>query len=165
MAGMEIRPVSPADAPFLAEAILLAAFPPGPLPDGAAEMPHARRWTDAWGRAGDAGAVAWRDGRRIGAAWCRVFTDALALGPDGRAIPELAIAVIPDGRSAGVGAALLAALAREAASAGHPAVCLGVNARNPAHRLYVRDGWSEVRREGERVIMVKTLNPGAARCR
>ena len=165
MAGMEIRPVGPSDAPFLAEAILLAAFPPGPLPDGAAELPHARRWTDAWGRAGDAGAVAWRDGRSIGPAWCRVFPDALALGPDRRALPELAIAAIPEGRSAGVGAALLDELAREAASAGHPAVCLRVNARNVAHRLYIRDGWSEVRRDGERVIMVKTLNPRAARCR
>jgi GNAT superfamily N-acetyltransferase len=159
MSGMDIRSVGPADAPFLAEAILLAAFPPGPLPDGAAEMPHARRWTDAWGREGDAGVVAWRDGRRVGAAWCRVFPDAMALGPDGRALPELAIAVIPEDRSAGVGAALLDALAREAAADGHAALCLGVSVRNPAHRLYVRKGFTEVRRDGERVVMVRPVAP------
>ena len=115
---MEIHCVAPADIPFLAETILLAAFPPGPLPDDAAQMPHATRWTDGWGRQGDAGVVAWRGGRRIGAAWCRLFSEALTLDADGRAIPELAIAVVPDDRAAGVGAALLGALAREAARVG-----------------------------------------------
>src|SRR5271157_4194530 len=37
---IELRPVSDADLPFLAEMTLLAAFPPGPLPEGASEMPH-----------------------------------------------------------------------------------------------------------------------------
>jgi GNAT superfamily N-acetyltransferase len=162
---MEIRPVAPDDAEFLSEAILLAAFPPGPLPDGAARMPHATRWTDGWGRDGDAGVVAWQAGGRFGAAWCRVFPDALALDADGRSLPELAIAVSADARSAGVGTALLRGLMRAAGSAGLRGLCLGVNARNPALRLYAREGFSEVRRDGERVIMVKVLTPeGTASC-
>ena len=156
---MEVRPVAPDDAEFLSEAILLAAFPPGPLPDGAARMPHATRWTDGWGRDGDAGVVAWQDGGRIGAALCRVLAEALALDSDGRPLAEMAIAVCPDARSAGVGTALLQGLMREAGSAGLRGLCLGVNARNPAHRLYAREGFSEVRRDGERIIMVKMLTP------
>ena len=37
---MEFRPVSVADIPFLDEMALLAAFPPGPSPEGASDMPH-----------------------------------------------------------------------------------------------------------------------------
>jgi len=42
-----------------------------------------------------------------------------------------------------------------------------VNARNPAHRLYLREGFSEIRRDGERIIMVKPLSheEEVARCR
>ncbi len=66
-----LRLASAADLPFLAEMTLLAAFPPGPLPDGAREMARVVRWTLDWGRPGDAGVVAWRDGNRVGAAWCQ----------------------------------------------------------------------------------------------
>jgi hypothetical protein len=36
---MELRPVSLADLASLSEITLLAAFPPGPIPHGAGEMP------------------------------------------------------------------------------------------------------------------------------
>lgn len=154
---MELCPVSTDDLTFLAEMTLLAAFPPGPIPEGAAESPRVRQWFAEWGRSTDAGLIAWQDGERLGAAWCRVQTDVLARDAEGRPLPELAIAVRPDRRARGIGAELLAGLARAAADAGHRALSLSVNARNPAVRLYERAGFEIVRRDGDRLTMVKPL--------
>ena len=152
--GLDLRPVSDTDLPFLAEMTLLAAFPPGPLPKGASGMPRVLRWTQGWGRSTDNGVVAWRDGRRVGAAWCRV-QDPTLVRDGGDAVPEIAIAVVSDERSSGVGARLLAALADQATKCGQPGLSLTVNAANPAHRLYERAGFVEVRREGDCVVMVR----------
>jgi GNAT superfamily N-acetyltransferase len=154
---MELRPVSAADLTFLAEMTLPAAFPPGPLPDGASEMRHVTRCLEDWGRPGDAGVVAWYDGERLGAAWCRVLAEVLARDAEGRPLPELVIAVAPDNQARGVGARLLDGLARAASDVGHTAVALTVNARNPALRLYERAGFEVVRRDGDRLTMAKRL--------
>jgi ribosomal protein S18 acetylase RimI-like enzyme len=155
---MELRAVSDADLPFLAEMTLLAAFPPGPLPVGASDMPHVMRWTVDWGRPGDAGVVAWSDGQRLGSAWCRVQTDVLARDEAGHPLPEIAMAVSPEHRARGIGAQLLNALDHAAADAGQKALSLTVNAHNPALHLYERAGFEVVRREGDRLTMVKPLS-------
>ena len=154
---MEIRPVSEDDAPFLVEMTLLAAFPPGPLPEGASEMPRSARWTREWGRTGDAGVVAQLDGERVGAAWCRLFDEPIVNDGTGNSIPDVAIAVSAEHRSVGVGGALLRALEREAAAAGHTRLCLTVNERNPALRLYERAGYRLVRSDGEALTMARSL--------
>jgi ribosomal protein S18 acetylase RimI-like enzyme len=154
---MELRPVSEADLPFLAEMALLAAFPPGPLPAGASERTHVTRWLEAWGRPGDVGVVAWQDGERVGAAWCRLLADVAARDADGRPLPELAIAVTAGRRGSGTGTCLLDGLARAALARGYTAISLTVNAANPALRLYERAGFRIVGREGDRLTMVKPL--------
>jgi ribosomal protein S18 acetylase RimI-like enzyme len=154
---MELRLVSDADLPFLAEMTLLAAFPPGPLPEDAVDMPHVTRWTVDWGRPGDAGVVAWSDERRLGAAWCRVQAEVLARDGAGRPLPEIAIAVSPEHRARGIGAQMLKALDRAAADAGQTALSLTVNAHNRALHLYERAGFEVVRRESDRLTMVKPL--------
>jgi GNAT superfamily N-acetyltransferase len=154
---IELRPVSIADLTFLGEMTLLAAFRPGPLPEGASEMPRVTRWSADWGRPGDAGVIAWHDGERVGAAWCRVLADLLARDAEGRPLPELAIAVVPDHQAHGVGARLLDGLARAAFEVGHTAVSLTVNSKNPALRLYERAGFQVVARDGDRLTMVKSL--------
>ena len=154
---MELRPISIADLTFLGEMTLLAAFPPGVLPEGASEMPRVTRWLEEWGRPGDAGVVAWRDGKRLGAAWCRVQADVLARDAEGCPLPELAIAVLPDHQARGVGARLLDGLARAAFRAGSTAVSLTVNAQNPALRLYERADFQVVARDGDRLTMVKSV--------
>lgn len=154
---MELRPISIADLTFLGEMTLLAAFPPGPLPDGASEMARVTRWFAEWGRPGDAGVIAWHDGERLGAAWCRIQADVLARDAECSPLPELAIAVPPDHRARGVGACLLDGLARVASDAGFTALSLTVNAQNPACRLYERAGFHVVARDGERLTMVKPL--------
>jgi ribosomal protein S18 acetylase RimI-like enzyme len=154
---MELRPVFVADLPFLAEMTLLAAFRPGQLPDGATLMPHVTRWTDDWGRPGDMGVVAWSSERRVGAAWCRIQEDVIARDASGRPVPEIAIAVTSDQRNRGLGTRLLADLAEAAAAAEQRALCLTVNARNPAFHLYQRLGFEIVSREGDQLTMVKPL--------
>jgi ribosomal protein S18 acetylase RimI-like enzyme len=156
--GPELRSVSSVDLVFLAEMTLLAAFPPGPLPAGASSMPHVTRWLQDWGRPGDAGVIAWVDGDRLGAAWCRVLADAVARDAGGGALPELAIAVVPEYRARGVGERLLVGLARAASSAGHTALSLTVNEQNSAVRLYERVGFQIVGRDGPRLTMVKPLD-------
>lgn len=149
--------MSDADLPFLAEMTVLAAFPPGRLPEGASDMPLVTRWTADWGRAGDAGVVAWSDGQRVGAAWCRIQADVLARDGSSAPLPEIAIAVAPGHQAGGIGAQLLNALDRVAAEAGHTALSLTVNAHNPALRLYERAGFKVVRRESDRLTMVKSF--------
>ena len=152
---VDLRPVYAADLPFLAQMALLAAFPPGPLPEGALAMPRVVRWTQGWGRPGDVGVVAWKKGVRIGAAWCRIQDEALVRDEAENAVPEIAIAVAPDHRSRGIGAKLLAGLEAEAAKSGQTGLSLTVNALNPAHRLYERAGFVLVRRDGGCLTMVK----------
>lgn len=154
---MELRPVSANDLAFLAAMTLLAAFPPGGVPVGAAELPHVTRWFEEWGRPTDAGVVAWHDGERVGAAWCRVQASVLVRDAEGRALPELSIAVAPDHQARGVGRLMLDGLAKAASAAGHHALSLTVNAQNPALRLYERVGFEVVRRDGDRLTMVKSL--------
>jgi ribosomal protein S18 acetylase RimI-like enzyme len=154
---MELRAVSADDLAFLAAMTILAAFPPGGVPADAAELPNVTRWFDEWGRPTDAGVVAWHDGERVGAAWCRVQASVLARDAEGRPLPELAIAVAPDHRARGVGRLMLDGLAEAAAAAGHHALSLTVNARNPALRLYERTGFEVVGRDGDRLTMVKSL--------
>ena len=156
---LDMRPVSAADLSFLAEMTLLAAFPPSSLPDGARDMPRVVRWTQDWGRSGDVGMVAWRGDKRVGSAWCRIQDEVLVRDEVGDPLPEIAIAVLPEHRSSGVGASLLAALGAEATTRGLPALSLTVNALNPAHRLYERLGFILVRREGDCLTMVSTADP------
>jgi GNAT superfamily N-acetyltransferase len=154
---MELRPVSVADLTFLGEMTLLAAFPPGALPEGASEMPRVTRWLAEWARPGDAGVVAWHKGERLGAAWCRVQADVLARDAEGRPLPEMAIAVAPNRQARGVGARLLDGLAQAVSEVGHIGVSLSVNSQNPALRLHERSGFQVVARDGDRLTMVKSL--------
>jgi GNAT superfamily N-acetyltransferase len=73
----------------------------------------------------------------------------------GDPLPELAIAVLSDHRSCGVGARLLVALESAAAKSGQAALSLTVHALNPARPLYERAGFVLIRREGDTLTMVK----------
>jgi ribosomal protein S18 acetylase RimI-like enzyme len=160
--NLELRPAGAADLDFLAEMALPAAFRPGPLPPGAAETPHVTRWLLDWGRPGDVGVIAWLDGARVGAAWCRLIPDPVASDADGRPLPELAIAVSPEYRGQGIGTGLLDTLAEAAIVAGYSALALTVSQANPALRLYERAGFQVVDRDGSRLTMVTALGPGNA---
>ncbi len=159
---LRLRPADAGDARFLAEMLREAAAwrrnDARSLEDVVAD-PHNAVYVRGWGREGDAGVVAEDEsGLPLGAAWYRTFgEDEHGYGYLGPEVPEVAIAVRPQARRRGVGAALLAALVEEARAHGVPALSLSVEAENPAVRLYERAGFGRVARVGGTWTMRREL--------
>jgi len=149
--ALRLRPITQreADVCFLRRMLYEAAAcrPGSPLPDQVLSNPDVARYVESWGQQGDTGLVAEDEaGRALGAAWYRLFTeDEHGYGFIDPSIPELTIAVEPNVRGRGVGAALLAALIERAHADGLPALSLSVEQDNPAIRLYERAGFTRVR--------------------
>ena len=137
------------DRVFLESMVLeAAAWRPGAARPAIADMlaePGLAVYIAGWARPGDAGVIAELDGKRIGAAWYRRFSDvAHGYGFLDSSIPELAIAVDPLCRGRGVGTSLLHALVARARADGHAALSLSVEIDNPALRLYEDAGFTQV---------------------
>ncbi len=102
------------------------------------------RYVEGWGRQGDIGAVAITAENAIAAAWLRLWADDdRGFGYIDPAIPELAIAVLPEYRGNGVGSRLLKQVL-ELSQGLFPAVSLSVRADNPVVSLYQRVGFVKV---------------------
>jgi GNAT superfamily N-acetyltransferase len=100
-----------------------------------------RFWAD-FGRAGDFGWIASRDGVAVGAAWCRLLSAAdHGYSFIDEETPCIAIAVARSERNKGIGGQLLEALAARARELGHTRIALAVEIDNPAVRLYERHGF------------------------
>jgi ribosomal protein S18 acetylase RimI-like enzyme len=146
-AGWRIRPAGPGDLAFLQEALTLAVnWCPAREQHSLERVladPHAARYLDGWGRAGDTAIIAETiQGTPIGAAWYRFFDQATpGYGFIDATTPELSIGVLPAARRHGVGRALLGALLRVAEIAGLRAVSLSVEPQNPARGFYERYGF------------------------
>jgi ribosomal protein S18 acetylase RimI-like enzyme len=113
-------------------------------------QPIFARYVERWGRLGDIGAVASVSENEIAAAWLRLWADDdRGFGYIDPAIPELAIAVLPEYRGNGVGTTLLKQVLRSAQGL-FPAVSLSVRADNPVVNLYQRLGFVEV--EGSEIV-------------
>ena len=107
----------------------------------------------------DCGVVAECDGIIIGAAWTRIIP---AYGHIDLDTPELAISVLPDERSKGVGTMLMSLLFDLLRERGYKRTSLSVQQNNPAVRFYERLGY-EITEEKldhaghEDYIMIKDL--------
>jgi GNAT superfamily N-acetyltransferase len=145
-----IRDLTPGDARFLRRMLataLLWSRRRRPLLVTApvlVRIPQLAIYHRDWGRAGDTGLVAEEDGRRIGAVWYRFFTDEEHgdgyVDPE---TPELAIAVARSRRGRGVGRALMEAIHERARRDRIRRIALGVDAGNPARRLYLALGYRD----------------------
>jgi len=159
-----IRPITPADEPFLWEALYHAIYvAPGDAPPerDVVKRPELARYVRDWGDVNDLGfiAVAEGNGQPIGAAWIRLLALAgenRSYGYTGDTTSELSVVVLPEYRGRGIGTRLLAHLL-QAVSVHHRSVSLSVEAGNPASRLYRRLGFEIVRTSGTSLVMRKTF--------
>jgi GNAT superfamily N-acetyltransferase len=135
--AVEVRRGRPDDEPFVMEMARLAcSIEDRPLPpaDSAEVMSMLPSGDDCTVVAQDA------EERRLGAAWWCFRDPPLVADAEGRAIPEMAMAVVEDARGQGVGSTLIEALAQQAAIT-FDSLCLNVHIRNPAARLYSQTGF------------------------
>lgn len=168
--SFEIRELTRRDLPFLREMLLEAVFWRRPRKKRypafvVLRHPKLAKYHRGWGRPGDAGLVAVEDGRRIGAVWYRLFTDEEhGSGYIDPQTPELAIAVVADRRSAGVGRALMEAVHELARRKGIERMGLSVERDNYSKRLYESLGYVELVPDDPACRMVLALqrsNPGS----
>jgi GNAT superfamily N-acetyltransferase len=159
---MKIRNAGPADVAAIRWALFAALdwHPERTLPpfDVVMAHPEAERYHRDWGRPGDLGVVAERDGEVAGVAYARLFgDDDHGHGYVDAGTPEIVIAVRHEHRGEGIGGALLAALAELARATGVTRLSLSVDAANPARRLYERLGYRELSEDAEGVRMLIEL--------
>ena len=144
----EIRRLTKADRPLVERILYLAAMwrPSDAQPiEAVMRQPELIIYHDGWGRSGDIGVAAERDGVFLGGGYCRLFTESThGYGFVGPEVPELALAVEPPFRGQGLGAVLMEALANAARDAGCTQLTLSVENDNPARRLYRRLGYQDL---------------------
>lgn len=154
---VEIRPLTPADAPFVWEALYHAIYvAAGDVPPAReiVQQPEIARYARHFGQqTGDVGVIALMEGQPVGAAWLRLmhgygFVDAET--------PELTIAVLPPYQGQGVGTQLMIQLF-VAATPYYRQISLSVTWDNPARRLYERLGFAVVSRDAGTATMSRPL--------
>jgi ribosomal protein S18 acetylase RimI-like enzyme len=155
---IEVRPrsASRADADFIVEMARYACViedRPLPEPDSEETQSMLPGGTDLVLIATDATGV------RLGAAWTFHHDPPLLVGA-AAAIPELAIAVAPEFRGAGIGGMLLDELAVRCTGR-YEAISLNVHVRNPAAHLYERKGYQAIGQGRGALGMAMQLNLGA----
>lgn len=169
MVDFKIREITPANYPLLEDFLYNAIF----IPEGEEWppreiifQPEIYIYIKDFGLDSDCGVVAEQEGKLIGAAWTRIIP---AYGHLDENTPELAISVLPDYRSYGVGTLLMNRLFELLRERGYKRTSLSVQRNNPAVRFYERLGYKitdeKLDHAGhEDYIMVKNLLENTARC-
>lgn len=153
-----LRPLTPADEPFLWKMLYQAIYvPPGmPPPDRSIiNHPDLARYVAGWGRIDDMGVAAIDQDTNlaVGAAWLRLMVGtARGYGYIDDRTPELSVAVLPEYRGRGLGTQMILQLLKNAQGR-YSVVSLSVSTDNPAQRLYARLGFAEVGNDGTSLTM------------
>jgi ribosomal protein S18 acetylase RimI-like enzyme len=151
-----IRKGGSRDVPFLRDMLRHAFYWRTPVGD---TEPPLTRYVNDWGRPGDHSLIAFDEFVPVGAAWYRLFTEAIpGFGFVDEQTPELAIAVVPNRRGRGYGHELLSGLLDCARKDGFAAISLSVAKDNPARHLYENYGFAEVREDDGAVVMRAPLS-------
>ncbi|MFF1878749.1 GNAT family N-acetyltransferase [Leifsonia sp. NPDC058230] len=163
MSLFQIRAATREDARFLGDMLVEAAnwnLATARARIAVLEDPSITRYIAGWPRPGDFGSVAEdAHGVAIGACWGRLFpANAPGYGFVATGVPELTLGVNAQWRARGVGRALLQAVARQAAAAGHSRVSLSVARANFAQRLYVSEGYVTVASGADSDTMVRAVH-------
>lgn len=150
-----IRPLTPADEPFLWDMVYQGVQSGQEKNAPSREIvhqPELARYVEGWGRAGDAGFIAHDsvEGKPLGAVWLRVPPAAQRSDKE-ESPPELAFAVKTGHRRRGIGAALLTQFVT--ANPLQSSITLNVPASSPAVRLYERFGFKVVQESDRAVTM------------
>lgn len=151
--ALTVRDAEPDDVGFLWLMLTYASSmsPPGEAAVAEAmEDVYLRAYVEGWGRAGDLGVIAVRDGAPVGAAWMRLGGEGTPFRHASREVAELAIASLPFDRGGGAGTALMNGLI-ERARGRYRALVLSVRDGNPAVRLYERSGFVAIETTVNRV--------------
>lgn len=156
--GVVVRRGGAQDVRFLRDMLHHAYYWKERAPEDTGPGPVAL-YVKAWGRPGDAAMIAIDAGFPVGAAWYRLFArDRRGYGFVDERTPELAIAVVPNARGKGVGAALLESLLDRAREEGYDAISLSVDRNNAgAIGLYERHGFERLGEEDDSVTMLAHL--------
>lgn len=182
-AGLQIRPLRAEELGFLREMLYQALYVPegeDPPPREILYEPQIARYVTTWNiredlalvaeaaiagdeaadaASGDAPATGADSHKLIGAIWGRRFSeDEPGFGFVSEDTTELSMAVSPEYRGRGVGAALLEAFLADVRKRGRPAISLSVDRRNPALRFYERAGFAEHATAGNSVTMLLRLS-------
>ncbi len=134
----QIRELTTEDESIVWEMLRYAAQQPSI--ESVRTQPDLARYATDWGRNGDWGYVASRQGIPIGAAWLRLWLGERGFGYVNDETPELGLAVLPDYRGRGIGSELLDRVLQSARER-FAAVSLSVRSDNPVLRLYERSGF------------------------
>jgi len=154
---MEIKELIKSDYWILEEFIYWAIFtPPGvALPKRNVILdPAISIYINDFGKVSDCGVFAEIDGKPVGAAWVRIIP---AFGHIDDSTPELAISVLPEYRSQGIGTQLMEKLFELLLQRGYKQTSLAVQKENPALKFYQRLGYEIVGEKTEEYVMVKLL--------
>jgi ribosomal protein S18 acetylase RimI-like enzyme len=164
MGPIRIRSATADDAAFMTSMLLSAVnWSDAHLltaPDLVAD-PQIWNYIADWPQPDDRGLIAVDEARgSLGACWLRYRpSSSRGFGFLAADVPELTIGVRSDARRAGIGRALLRAMAAQAQARGVMRLSLSVEHGNPAAELYRSEGWRIVAAELDADTMVLDLFP------
>lgn len=158
---IEIRAAQPDDIELLKEALYISVVWDEDQPSTFEQVvghPELAQYWENWGRPGDLGVVAERDGEYLGAAFGRLFTeDRPSYGFVDEQTPEVGIGIIEAERGKGLGRRMMLQLEGLYREFGSNRLSLSVNFTNPARHLYESLGYTEVGQDENSAQMVKAL--------